>query len=49
MVDAVTAWKPALADWLEEAMPDALTIYDWPEKHRSHIRTPNMLNGTTAN
>ena len=43
MVEAVAAWKPALADWLEEAVPDTLTIYDWPEKHHRHIRTTNML------
>lgn len=32
-----------LADWLEAALPDGLTVFDFPESHRRRIRTSNML------
>lgn len=32
-----------LADWLEIAIPEGLTVFDFPEAHRRRIRTSNML------
>ncbi len=34
---------PKLADWLEEAIPEGLTIFSFPAHHRKRIRTGNML------
>jgi transposase-like protein len=33
----------ALADWMETAIPEGLTAFDFPEGHRRRIRTSNML------
>jgi transposase-like protein len=32
-----------LADWMEVAIPEGLTVFDFPEAHRRRIRTSNML------
>lgn len=32
-----------LADWMEVAIPEGLTVFDFPEPHRRRIRTSNML------
>jgi transposase-like protein len=32
-----------LADWMEAAIPEGLTVLDFPESHRRRIRTSNML------
>ena len=32
-----------LADWMEFAIPEGLTVFDFPEGHRRRIRTSNML------
>jgi putative transposase len=32
-----------LADWMETAIPEGLTVLDFPETHRRRIRTSNML------
>jgi transposase-like protein len=32
-----------LADWMETAIPEGLTVFDFPEAHRRRIRTSNML------
>lgn len=32
-----------LADWLEESVPESLTIYAFPAHHRKRLRTSNML------
>ena len=32
-----------LADWMETAIPEGLTVFDFPETHRRRIRTSNML------
>jgi transposase-like protein len=32
-----------LADWMEAAIPEGLTVFDFPESHRRRIRTSNML------
>ena len=33
----------ALAGWLETAIPDGLTVFDFPEEHQRRIRTSNIL------
>ena len=36
--------KPSrLADWLEENIPEGLTVFDFPENHRIRLRTTNGL------
>lgn len=32
-----------LADWMEVAIPEGLTVFDFPEAHRRRIRTSNLL------
>jgi transposase-like protein len=32
-----------LADWMEAAIPEGLTVFDFPDPHRRRIRTSNML------
>ncbi len=32
-----------LATWMEENIPEGLTVFAFPQKHRRHIRTTNML------
>ncbi|MBW8009887.1 MAG: IS256 family transposase [Chloroflexi bacterium] len=32
-----------LADWLETAIPEGLTVFNFPEEHRRRIRTSNVL------
>jgi len=32
-----------LSDWMEIAIPEGLTVFDFPESHRRRIRTSNML------
>jgi putative transposase len=32
-----------LADWMEVAIPEGLTVFDFPEAHLRRIRTSNML------
>jgi len=32
-----------LSDWMEAAIPEGLTVFDFPEAHRRRIRTSNML------
>ena len=32
-----------LADWMEAAIPEGLTVFEFPESHRRRIRTSNML------
>jgi putative transposase len=34
---------PDLADWLEAEAPDTLSVLDFPEAHRVHLRSTNML------
>lgn len=34
---------PKLAEWAEKAIPEALTVFDFPEAHRRRIRTSNMV------
>ena len=34
---------PKLAEWAEKAIPEALTVFEFPEPHRRRIRTSNMV------
>jgi len=34
---------PPLADWMEENVPDALTVFSLPQQHRRRLRTTNLL------
>jgi putative transposase len=34
---------PRLARWLEENVPDGLTVFDFPAEHRRRLRTNNLL------
>ena len=34
---------PKLATWMEENIPEGLTVLDFPVEHRRRIRTNNML------
>jgi len=34
---------PTLADWMENAIPEGLTVFDLPEAHRRRLRTTNVL------
>jgi len=43
MVENVARWNGNLAVWLEEAVPDALTLHDWPAGHHRHVWSTNML------
>lgn len=33
---------PRLSKWMEEAIPEGLTVFSLPEKHRKRLRTSNM-------
>lgn len=43
MVQTYTKTAPRLAAWLEEAIPEGLTVCGFPEPHRRLIRTTNGL------
>lgn len=43
IVDKYSKTASALADWMETAIPEGLTVYDFPEDHRRRIRTSNVL------
>lgn len=34
---------PDLSAWMEENIPEGLTVFDFPEQHRKKIRTTNLL------
>ena len=34
---------PKLAAWMEQALPEGLTVFDLPEHHRRRLRTTNVL------
>jgi transposase-like protein len=43
---ALDAWRkehPKLALWAEEAIPESLTVFDFPASHRVRLRTTNGL------
>jgi len=43
IVEKYSKTASALADWMETAIPEGLTVYDFPEDHRRRIRTSNVL------
>jgi transposase-like protein len=43
---ALVGWRkehPKLAQWAEEAIPESLTVFDFPAAHRVRLRTTNGL------
>ena len=34
---------PRFSKWLEESVPESLTVFSFPEAHRKYIRTSNVL------
>ena len=34
---------PKLAEWIESALPEGLTIFDYPDEHRRRLRTTNCV------
>lgn len=34
---------PKLSEWMEENVPESLTVFDFPASHRQRLRTTNML------
>jgi len=43
MVEKYAASAPKLAAWLEGNVPEGLTVFDIPVKHRRRLRTNNLL------
>jgi transposase-like protein len=43
MVAKYASLAPKLADWLEENVPEGLTVFAFPAEHRRRIRTNNTL------
>ncbi|BCU06379.1 hypothetical protein Atep_18800 [Allochromatium tepidum] len=44
--EALTQWRkdhPKLVQWAEAAIPDSLTVFDFPAEHRVRLRTTNGL------
>jgi transposase-like protein len=37
------AKAPRLAEWLEQNMPESLTVFSLPARHRRRLRTSNVL------
>jgi len=43
IVDKYSTTASRLAIWLEENIPEGLTVFSMPEKHRRRLRTTNMV------
>ena len=43
MVDKYATSAPKLAAWLESNVPEGLTVFDLPAKHRRRLRTNNLV------
>jgi len=43
LIQAYQDKAPKLAAWAAEAIPEALTVFAFPESHRRRIRTSNMI------
>jgi len=43
LIQAYQDTAPKLAAWAAEAIPEALTVFEFPEAHRRRIRTSNMV------
>jgi transposase-like protein len=42
-IEAYRETAPKLAQWLESAIPQGLTVFEFPEAHRRRLRTTNVL------
>jgi transposase len=47
IVDKYAPIASQLANWLEDNIPEGLTVFDVPHKHRRQIHTVNMLERTS--
>ena len=48
---ALDTWRkehPKLAEWAETAIPESLTVFDFPAAHRIRLRTTNGLERISA-
>lgn len=43
VADGYRKIAPGLASWIDENIGEGLTIFDFPEHHRRHLRTTNLL------
>ena len=43
LVQEIGARKPKLADWIETGIGDCLTVFSFPDSHRTRLRTTNMV------
>lgn len=43
LVDRLSTTDPYLADWLEENVPEAMSVFSFPEQHRRRIKSTNCL------
>jgi len=43
LIAAYQEKAPRLAEWAEKAIPEALTVFEFPQRHRRRIRTSNMV------
>jgi len=43
MIDKYASSAPKLAAWLEDNVPEGLTVFALPARHRRRLRTNNML------
>ena len=43
LVETYRSSAPKLADWLESAVPEGLTVFRLPEHHRKRLRTSNPM------
>lgn len=43
LVEKYTERAPGLAQWLEENLPEGLTVFDYPAHHRRRLRTANSV------
>jgi len=42
-VQAYQSTAPKLATWLENAVPEGLTVFSLPDQHRGRLRTANPI------
>lgn len=43
LAEGLRAKKPKLADWIEGGIGDCLTVFNFPDGHRTRLKTTNML------
>jgi len=42
-VEKYAVSAPELSEWMEENLPEGLTVFEFPQKHRRRMRTTNPL------